>query len=318
MPGREEVRIGISACLLGQPVRYDGGHKRDAFVMETLARYVTFVAVCPEVEIGLGTPRETLRLVRAPRGMRLLEPRTGRDHTRAIRAYAAARVRALADLDLSGYLLKSKSPSCGMDRVRAFDAGGRPARAGRGLFAEALLAGSPLLPVEEESGIADLARREHFLERVYAYRRLRRLFAPRWRLDDLIAFHEAARLQVLAHDPAAHPSLGRIIARARALGRAAVVRRYGDRYLRALALPVTTRRHAGILREAADSLRRVIRGDEHQALARAIDLFREGRAPRSTPLALLRDHVRAHKVSHFEAEHYLEPFPLGLMEAIAR
>lgn len=313
-----DVRIGISACLLGQPVRYDGGHKRDAFLTETLARFVTFVPVCPEVEIGLGTPRETLRLVRAPRGMRLVEPATGRDRTGAMRAYAAAKVRALARLDLSGYVLKARSPSCGMEGVRTYGARGAPARAGRGLFAEALLAFSPLLPVEEEGGLRDPWRRAAFLERVFAYRRLRRLFAPRWRLEDLARFHAAAEAQIAAHDARACARLGRLVARARSLPRAAVARRYAEGLLAALATPATRARHARALRAITARLQHALAPRERARLAEAIDAFRRGDAPLWKTLALLRLHAGAHRVERVAAQTYLQPMPKELLRVVGR
>jgi uncharacterized protein YbbK (DUF523 family)/uncharacterized protein YbgA (DUF1722 family) len=315
LPGRDEIRVGISACLLGQPVRYDGGHKRDPFLTETLARFVTFVPVCPEVEIGLGTPRETLRLVRARGGMRLLEPRTGRDHTAKMRAYASSRVRELAELDLSGYVLKRNSPSCGMESVRSFDPAGAPAPSGRGLFAEELLARAPLLPVEEEGRLRDPRRRDSFLERVFAYRRVRDLFAPRWRNEDVARFHEAARLQLLAHDPRAHDALGRLVARAGQLGRGAVARRYLEGYLGALALPAPRRRHAKVLRGAADRVGNSLEPAERAALDGAIERFERGLAPLAAPLALLRRHARTARSPALWGQHALEPYPAGLMEA---
>ena len=171
------IRIGISSCLLGWKVRYDAGHKRNAFLMETLGRFVEWVPVCPEVEVGMDTPRDTLRLVRVGREVRMIVPKTGADHTRAMRAYANRRVAELARENLSGYILKSKSPSCGLENVKTFDRRGRFSRPGRGLFAEALLARFPNLPMEEEGRLRDPRLLQNFLERVYAYHRLH--FSPR-------------------------------------------------------------------------------------------------------------------------------------------
>jgi uncharacterized protein YbbK (DUF523 family)/uncharacterized protein YbgA (DUF1722 family) len=313
---RDEVRIGISACLLGQPVRYDGGHKRDAFLTETLARFVTFVPVCPEVEIGLGTPRDTIRLERRPGGIRLVEPRTGRDLTRAMTAYARAKVRALAALDLSGYVLKARSPSCGAERVPTFGARGAPAAPGRGLFAEALLEGCPLLPVEEEGGLRDARARASFLERVYAYRRLRRLFAPRWRLGDLARFHAAAEVQVRAHDAPAWARLERLVARARSLPRAAVARRYAEAHLAALAKPLGRAGHARALRAIAARLERALAPDERAEVAEALAAFRRRGAPLWEVLALLRSRASALRAEDLAAQTYLAPFPAGLLRAL--
>lgn len=172
-------RIGISSCLLGDEVRFDGGHKRDAFLVDVLGRQVEWVRVCPEVEVGMGTPRETLRLVRVDGDVRMITTRTNVDHTGAMRAWAKRRAEALAREDLDGYVLKKDSPSCGMERVKVYGGSGMPARDGRGLFADALLSRFPLLPVEEEGRLCDARLRENFIERVFAYRRLKALFSGR-------------------------------------------------------------------------------------------------------------------------------------------
>jgi uncharacterized protein YbbK (DUF523 family) len=172
------VRIGVSACLLGEEVRYDGGHKLDVFLTEVLGRFVEWVPVCPEVEAGLGTPRPAMRLVRIGGGTesaetRLIAPETAADHTEAMRSWADRRVEQLAAADLDGYVLKSRSPSCGLEGVRLYpEDGGTPALEGRGLFAEALLRRLPDLPVEEEGRLNDPRRLESFLAGVFQrYRR---------------------------------------------------------------------------------------------------------------------------------------------------
>jgi uncharacterized protein YbbK (DUF523 family) len=167
----DHIRVGVSACLLGQEVRFDGGHKRDAFLVETLGRFVEFVPVCPEFELGLGVPRESLRLELHAEGIRLIAPASQTDHTAAMRSYARERVAALAGERLSGYVLKKNSPSCGMERVRIYDASGMPLGDGRGLFAQALIERFPHLPVEEEGRLNDARIREDFIERVFAYHR---------------------------------------------------------------------------------------------------------------------------------------------------
>ena len=213
------IRIGISACLLGEKVRYDGGHKRDPYIVETLGRYVEWVPVCPEIEMGLGTPRETLRLVRIGEDVRLVMPKTGEDHTERMHAYANRRVAALTKEVLHGYILKKDSPSCGMERVRVFDAKGVPTKTGRGLFAETLLGHFPNLPVEEEGRLSDPRLRENFIERVFAYHRQRLLFSGRWRMGDLVAFHTANKLLLMAHSPQACAGLGRLVAGAKKMPR---------------------------------------------------------------------------------------------------
>src|SRR4051812_21716746 len=167
------IRVGISACLLGESVRYDGGHKRDPFLTETLGRFVEWVPVCPEVECGLGTPRESMRLVRVAHDVRLLTVKTGVDLTAQLARFTRSRVVELAGEDLSGFVLKKDSPSCGLERVKVYERHGAPTRTGRGLFAAALVEAMPNLPVEEEGRLSDPRIRDNFVERVFAYWRLR-------------------------------------------------------------------------------------------------------------------------------------------------
>ena len=214
------LRIGVSSCLLGRPVRYDGGHKFNDFIVDQLGAHVEFVPVCPEVEMGLGTPRETLRLIRRGQDIRLVMA-GGDDHTEAMRRFSKRRVDALLSEDLCGYILKKDSPSCGMERVKLYDEHGSPAKTGRGLFAEALLTRCPRLPVEEEGRLNDPRLRENFIERVFAYRRLKDLFSGSWNLGAVVRFHTAHKLVLLAHSPEAYRALGRQVAEGKSMGRAA-------------------------------------------------------------------------------------------------
>lgn len=167
------IRLGISACLLGQEVRFDGGHKRDRFLTDELGKYVDWVPVCPEVEVGMGTPREPLQLVRVRGTTRMTTINTGIDYTDRMKEWARARVELLAREDLDGYVLKSKSPSCGVWNVKVACLDGSIAIDGRGLFASVLLVRFPSLPVEEEGRLDDPAARADFMERVLAYKRLK-------------------------------------------------------------------------------------------------------------------------------------------------
>ena len=173
----ERIRLGISACLLGEPVRFDGGHKRDPFLVESLGPFVDWVPVCPEVESGLDAPRESMRLVQADGRIRLLTNKTAQDHTTRMHGYARRRVEELADGELCGFVLKKDSPTCGLERVKVYGTAGMPVKSGRGLFADALVRRFPLLPVEEEGRLNDPRLRENFVERIFAYRRLTALFA---------------------------------------------------------------------------------------------------------------------------------------------
>jgi uncharacterized protein YbbK (DUF523 family) len=231
------IRLGVSACLLGDEVRYDGGHKRDAILTERLGPLVEWVKVCPEVEIGMGTPREPIRLTTDDGGIRLVTVTSGVDYTDRMEAYAVRRLNELAHEDLCGYVLKQDSPSCGMQGVTVHDATGRATRSGVGAFAAALLARFPDLPVEEEGRLADAGRLEHFVERIFAYGRLRDLFEGRWTVGGLIRFHAANHVRLMGHSPTACSRLDRLVARASSLPRADVRAQYRAAFMQALAVP---------------------------------------------------------------------------------
>ena len=309
----DRLRIGVSSCLLGENVRWDGGHKRDRFLTDELGPFVEWVPVCPEVEVGLGTPRPTLRLVRRGGDVRMIEPKSGSDHTDAMRAYARRRVRALDREDLSGYVLKKDSPSCGMERVKVYAGAGAGTRDGRGLFAEALLERFPHLPVEEEGRLGDARLRENFVVRVFAYRRLRRLFASRWSAGALVAFHTAHKLLLLAHVPAAYSRLGRLVADARSFAREELSRRYQDEFMAALAHPSTRRQHTNVLQHMAGYFRGRIDVADRDELLALIEEHRLGRLPLIVPLTLVRHHARRLDVTYLLGQVYLDPHPKELM-----
>jgi uncharacterized protein YbgA (DUF1722 family)/uncharacterized protein YbbK (DUF523 family) len=312
-PPREELRIGISSCLLGQEVRYDGGHKRNALVMGALSRFMTFVPVCPEVEVGMGIPRPAIRLERRGGEIRLRDPRHDVDHTGAMRRWAEARVAALEELGLSGYVLKKGSPSCGMERVNVHPERGPGVRDGVGLFAEALMRRMPLLPVEEEGRLHDPSLRENFVERVFAYRRLATAFATRWTVGGLVRFHTAEKLLLLAHEPKAYRNLGRLVAAAKRLPRGEVERTYGETYMAALRVPATKGKHANVLEHMAGYFKDRLSPAEKAELRDTVADYRRGLVPLVVPLTLVRHHVRLHGAPYLEEQAYLDPHPKELM-----
>jgi uncharacterized protein YbgA (DUF1722 family)/uncharacterized protein YbbK (DUF523 family) len=312
-PTGDEIRVGISTCLLGENVRYDGGHKHDVFLTETVGRFVRFVPVCPEVEMGLGVPRKTLRLEQHGKGegsVRLVEPDTATDRTDQMAAYAAKKLRALEALDLSGYVLKSKSPSCGMERVKLYR-GAMANKEGVGLFAKALLERFPHLPVEEDGRLHDPLLRENFFERVFAYRRLKSLSAGRFSVGRLVAFHAAEKLLLLAHDPEAYRSLGRLVANAKKTEGA--LDRYRGAFLAAMAKKATRGRHANVLQHMAGYFKDTLGKDEKLELAQTIADYRAGLLPLIVPITLLRHLVRRHRVEYLASQSYLNPHPKELM-----
>jgi len=311
-PDRSRVRVGVSSCLLGQKVRYDGGHKRDDFVADTLARHVTYVPVCPEVELGLGTPRESIRLEKHDGGLRLRGLRSGADHTEAMRRYADARVRALESEGLAGYILKKDSPSCGMERVKVIGRGGVPTKEGRGMFADSLMERFPLLPVEEEGRLNDPVLRRSFVVRLYAGLRARELFKGRWSRGAVVAFHSAEKLLLMAHSPEAYRELGRLVARLKETPRDEFAWRYQERMLSGLRQGATRGKHTNVLQHVAGYFKDGA-DDDRKEMAAAIDDYRRGLLPLEAPLTLLRHHTRRAAEPWLRIQTYFDPCPRELL-----
>jgi uncharacterized protein YbgA (DUF1722 family)/uncharacterized protein YbbK (DUF523 family) len=305
--GLKTVRVGISSCLLGDEVRYDGSHKRDRFLTDVLGPHVEWVRVCPEVELGLGVPRETLRLVRVDGDVRMITTRTAIDHTDAMRGWARRRTDALASMNLRGYVLKKNSPSCGMAPVKVCEGDGPPTLDGVGLFAEILMRRFPLLPVEDEGRLQDPVLRENFVERIFAYQRLCDLFVPRWRYAALIEFHARNKLWLLAHSPAAYRDLGRLVATGRQRSRVEVRRRYEQQFMAALSKPATRSRHTNVLMHIAGYLKKQLDRRSKSELLSSINEYHAGTAPLTVPLTLLRRHVRFFGIEYLMGQAYLEP-----------
>lgn len=314
----DQIRIGVSSCLLGREVRFDGGHKRNSFIVDVLGPFVQFVPICPEVELGLGTPRETLRLVSRDGRIRMVMA-NGEDHTDAMERYSKKRVDALAREDLSGYILKKDSPSCGMERVRVYrqprreDADPVPEKSGRGLYAEALLSRFPHMPVEEEGRLQDPRLRDNFIERVFAWRRLRTLFAGRWTLGSLVQFHTAHKLVVLSHSPSAYRALGQLVAKGKSIARAELSREYEAGFMKALSVIATPKKHANVLQHMVGYFRGKLDTASRDELLTSIDDHRRGLVPLIVPMTLVKHHVRCLAVEYLAGQVYLDPHPKELM-----
>ncbi len=305
------IRIGISSCLLGQKVRYDGNHQHDSFLTGTLGRFFEWVPVCPEVAIGLGVPRPPIRLTGSPakpRAVGIEDPDI--DVTEKLAAYGRKQARVLDDI--SGYIFKSKSPSCGLERVKVYPFAGAPAKRGRGIYADAFLAAQPWLPAEEEGRLGDPRLRENFIERVFVYRRWQELLARGLTAGRLVEFHARHKLTLMAHDVEACRALDRLVAQAGSRRPKALARDYISRLMAALQRPATPARHAKVLMHLVGRLKENLNAADKAELLELIHAYRRGEALRLAPVTLLRHHFRRRPDRDIAGQTYLHPDPREL------
>ncbi len=303
--------IGISSCLLGQKVRYDGQHKRDTYLVQTLGPFVEWVPVCPEVEVGMGVPRETVRLVGDLEKPRMIAERSGRDWTQAMNELSRTRSRELLDAGICGFILKKDSPSCGFDKVRVYSPQTKmPRREGRGMFAQKLIDRAPLLPVEDEGRLNDPALRENFVERLFAYARwsaLRRKPSA----GALVKFHSQHKLILMAHDQTRLRRLGRLAA-AKA-GDPGVWDEYGALFMETLRTLATRRNHANTLYHALGYFSDHLSKPEKSEMIALIEDYRKGLLPLIVPVTMTGHHVKLRSVTYLLDQHYFNPHPKELM-----
>lgn len=306
------IAVGVSSCLLGEPVRYDGGHKHDHYVTDTLGRFFRFVPVCPEVGCGLPVPREAMRLEGDPATPRLVTNRTGVDLTERMLEYCRITVRDLEKEDLCGFIFKKNSPSSGLFRVKVYQ-GGMPAKSGRGLFAAAIVGHFPLLPVEEEGRLYDMGIRENFIERVFAYREWKDFLLGNRGLGELVEFHSRCKLQIMAHSPEIYRELGRLVAEGKALERTILLDRYQELLMRALALQATVKKNSNVLFHIMGYFKQRLMPDEKVELLEVLDSYHGGLVPLVVPITLLKHYVRKFNQEYLSKQTYLSPHPMELM-----
>lgn len=313
-PGEGETRevarlqVGVSSCLLGRKVRFDGGHKRNEFLLNSLGPHVRWHSVCPEAEIGLGIPRPTIRLEGDSLAPRLVEPKGDQDLTESMLRFAGDRCANFPELD--GFVLKKDSPSCGAFRVRVYDKG-QASRNGRGLFAGELMRRLPWLPVEEEGRLNDARLRENFVERLFVMQRWRMGVGAVGRPRDLVAFHSAHKFAIMAHSVECYRRLGRMVAGAGGVNEfGALCDAYRSELMRGLSRIATVKRHVNVLQHIMGFLKAHLCAHDKAELVEAIEAYRSGIAPFVVPLVLLRHHLRRNEVAPWILEQtYLQPYP---------
>jgi uncharacterized protein YbgA (DUF1722 family)/uncharacterized protein YbbK (DUF523 family) len=311
----DRIPLGISSCLLGANVRYDGGHKLDRYLHDVLGRFVRWAPVCPEVECGLGVPRESLRLVGDPDAPRLLTTRGGVDLTRRMEAWAKERAASLEAEDLRGFVFKSRSPSSGLRGVKVYDEKGNPTRRGIGIFARAFTQRFPLVPVEDEGRLNDPGIRENFIERVFACHRWRGYVHDDGSIGGLVEFHTAHKLLLMSHDPRSPAALGSLVAGSRArgtAGRRTLLEEYGAGFMTALAREATPKKNVNVLQHAMGYFKRQLAAEEKAELLEVIGQYHRGLVPLVVPLVLLRHYVRKFGDPWLARQVWLDPHPAEL------
>jgi len=306
----EKIKIGISSCLLGEKVRYDGGHKLDRYIAETLGRYMEWVPVCPEVEYGLPVPRESMHLVGDTGNPRLVTIRTGVDHTDGMLKWAERKLDELEKEDLCGFIFKGRSPSSGLQGVTVYTPAGMPGRKGTGIFGGAFVRRFPLVPAIDDGRLHDPGLRENFIERVFVLWRWKQKGGRR---RDLVDFHTGHKLIMLSHSPAHYATLGRMVAKAKEFPPSELASTYLQTMTEGLRLLATARKNANVLHHIMGYFKKTLSGDEKQELLEVIEAYRQGHVPLIVPVTLIKHYVRKYDEPYLKGQHYLNPHPLELM-----
>ena len=309
----EKIRIGVSTCLLGENVRYDGGHRQDRYLTDTLGRWFDWVPVCPEVEYGLPIPREAMHLVGNPANPRLVTIKSGVDHTDGMLAWANGRLAALASEGLCGFIFKSRSPSSGMAAVKVYNDKGMAVKKGVGIFAGAFLKRFPWLPVEEDGRLNDPVLRENFIERVFVYRRWREMELSGGGVKELVTFHADHKLLILSHSPKHLTALGRLVANPDRKRLPALTEAYFQLLMEALKLTATARKQTNVLQHMAGYFKKSLAADQKRELGELIERYRQGLLPLIVPVTLIAHYVRLYDEPYLKRQVYLTPHPVELM-----
>ncbi len=308
----EKIKVGISRCLLGEKVRYDGGHKLDRYLTDTLGRYFDYVPVCPEVEYGLPIPREAMRLVGPADNPRLVTIKTGIDHTDGMLEWAQKKLRELEKENLCGFIFKSRSPSSGMQGVKVYSEKGMPEKKGVGIFARAFMKHFPIIPVEDEGRLNDPVIRENFIERIFVYKRWQEFMEKGGEHSGLVAFHSDHKYLIMSHSPRHLTELGRIVADARDF-KGDINSTYIKTMMDGLKLTATKRKNTNCLHHIMGYFKKDLTGDEKQELLHIIEDYHKGIIPLIVPITIIKHYIRKYDKPYLKRQVYLNPHPMELM-----
>ncbi len=305
------IKIGISSCLLGYPVRYNGGHKLDHYLRDTLGKFVTFIHVCPEVECGLPVPREAMRLVKEEEQIRLVTVNTKIDYTEKMVKWAKEKIKELEKEELSGFIFKSRSPSSGLKSAKIYSKDGKLIGTGKGLFAKIFTEYFPHIPVEEEGRLHNPQLRENFIERVFIYNMWKDLGKKGKNCKNLIDFHTTIKLTLLSHSEKYYKILGKMVAECKK--DKDIFDKYFTIMMDALQLKATIKKHTNVLYHIMGYFKKLLTNEEKAELIALIEHYHNGFIPLIVPVTLINHYVKKFGIEYLQKQYYLNPHPIELM-----
>lgn len=308
-----KIILGISSCLLGNKVRYDGGHKHDRYLTDILGQFVEWVPVCPEFECGLTIPREAMRLVGDPEKPRLITIKTKIDYTDKMHFWAVNKLNQLIDKNLCGYVFKSKSPSSGMQGIKVYNDKGVPSKKGVGLFAKAFMTKFPLLPVEDEGRLHDPMLKENFIERVFIFHRWQQCVISNPTPKSLLDFHTQHKLLIMSHGPKLLTQLGQLVGNTKKGNFQTLLNNYITLLMEGLKLKATVKKNVNVLHHIMGYFKKHLTNDEKVELLEIITQYHQQLIPHIVPVTLLNHYVRKYEEPYLARQYYLNPHPKELM-----
>ncbi len=309
-----KIKIGVSSCLIGEKVRWNGDHKQNYYVREVLAKYFEYVSVCPEMEVGMGVPRETVALYGNLQNPRMISKKTQADWTKTMKHYSKNRISSLAHDQLCGYIFKSKSPSCGLGRVPIYaEFGSNKVRHGAGMFSKEFTNKYPLIPTEDEGRLNDPNIRENFIVKVFCFSRLQTLFKKNFSIGALVRFHTQHKFLLLAHSRNHYDLLGQLVAKSKSLNKKDLKVKYGKTFMETLNFKATTKKNTDVLLHMMGFLKKILTKGEKEDILNTIQDYRIELVPLIVPITLIRHQVNKHNIEYLKEQTYLNPHPKELM-----
>lgn len=306
-----KIKVGISSCLLGEKVRYDGGHKLDHYLKDTLGQFIEWIHVCPEVECGLSIPREAMRLVKVDDGIRLMTIKSKVDQTEKMEIWIKEKLKKLESLDLCGFVFKSRSPSSGLYSAKVYTNDGKLIGKSAGLFAKAFSEYFKNIPVEEDGRLQNPSIRENFIERVFIYHRWHELKKSGFTYSKLVDFHTRIKLTLLSHSPVHYRNLGKMVADGK--NNKNIYEEYFSILMEGLKLKATVSKNTNVLYHIIGYFKKHLEPEDKNELLEIIENYHKGLIPLIVPITLINHYVKKFNIEYLKNQFYLNPYPIELM-----